>query len=299
MGLFGTDNGWEEPCANFTTHSFLTSQPPIHHSPQTLCIKATPNHMKTKQRWNRRKSLAQEAARLMYEEDVKEYFTAKQIAARRLLGQGNAKALRHRPHDLPSNGEIREALLQLASFHEGEQRSVRLFAMRVIALETMQALKDFSPGLIGSVSTGHVRRGSDIDIHVFTDSLESLEACLEQQGWSYETDEVLIRKNNTFCTYQHVHLERVFPIELSVHEPHEKRVVQRSSTDGKPIRRLSTTSLQALLRSEHPIEWEEYVLTQTLPNLEQWEQSNTYQTLADQSDNESQQRIDDFFGKKL
>jgi len=40
------------------------------------------------------------------------------------------------------------------------------FAMRVIALEAMQALERFSPRLIGSVATGHVRRGSDIDLHV-------------------------------------------------------------------------------------------------------------------------------------
>ncbi len=222
----------------------------------------------------------------MYEEGVKEYFTAKQIAARRLLGQGCAKTLRHRPHDLPSNGEIREELLQLARFHEGEQRSDRLFAMRVIALQTMEALKDFSPGLIGSVSTGHVRRGSDIDIHVFTDSIESLEACLEDQGWLFEMDEVSIRKHNTFCSYLHVYIERVFPIELSVYEPHEKRVIQRSSTDGEPIRRLSATSLRVLLQSEHSLAWSEFLVTQTLPNLEQWEQRNTYQTLADQYEKE-------------
>src|SRR5205823_10023860 len=107
-----------------------------------------------------------------------QYFTAKRIAARRLLGKVAGKRMRYRPADLPSNGEIRDALLALAELAEGSRRTRRLFAMRVLALEAMRAIAPFEPRLIGSVSTGHIRRGSDIDIQVFTDHEESLETHL-------------------------------------------------------------------------------------------------------------------------
>jgi hypothetical protein len=62
-----------------------------------------------------RAQIAAESARVMYEEQVKEYFKAKRIAAKRLLGRVEARRVRFRPRDLPSNGEIREALLALPS----------------------------------------------------------------------------------------------------------------------------------------------------------------------------------------
>jgi hypothetical protein len=36
----------------------------------------------------------------------------------------------------------------------------------------MRLLCRFRPRLIGSVMTGHVRKGSDIDLHLFSDSVE-------------------------------------------------------------------------------------------------------------------------------
>ncbi len=50
-----------------------------------------------------RASIAREAAQLMYDGGVHEYYDAKRIAARRVVGR--------RATDLPSNLEIREALI--------------------------------------------------------------------------------------------------------------------------------------------------------------------------------------------
>ena len=83
----------------------------------------------------------------MYEEGVSQFFDAKQLAAKRLLGQGQGqgKRMRFRPKDLPSNGEIADELQLLARFNEGDQNQVQLFQMRVTALEVMQQLDEFSP----------------------------------------------------------------------------------------------------------------------------------------------------------
>ncbi|MCB9642783.1 MAG: nucleotidyltransferase domain-containing protein [Myxococcales bacterium] len=194
----------------------------------------------------------------MYEEGVKEYFVAKRMASKRLLGQAGNK-LRFRPQDLPSNGEIRDALLLHADLVEGEERTERLFAMRVVALRVMRQLAPFQPAIIGSVATGHVRRGSDIDLHVFTESPEELEIFLEDLGWDYQSEEVTIRKNGTFQDYLHYYIEDDFPIELTVYEPREKRIQQRSSTDGKPIKRLSADALEERLLTEHTEAWLDYL----------------------------------------
>src|SRR5882672_4999724 len=112
-----------------------------------------------------RMAIALEAARLMYERAETEYFTAKRKAAKRLC-RGNVK-----PSDLPSNSEIRDQIQLFARLHEGEKRTANLKDMRLAALHMMRHLRPFKPRLIGSVMTGHIRKGSDIDIHVFTNSV--------------------------------------------------------------------------------------------------------------------------------
>src|SRR5207247_4290602 len=111
-----------------------------------------------------RQGIALEAARLMYERVESEYFTAKRKAAKRLCRRGV------KPEDLPSNAEIREQIQLFARIHEGDKRTENLRDMRVQALKLMRLLRPFRPRLIGSVMTGHVRKGSDIDLHVFSDS---------------------------------------------------------------------------------------------------------------------------------
>lgn len=184
----------------------------------------------------------------MVREGVSQYLEAKRIAARRVLGHDGA---RHRPAGLPSNGEIRDQVLALVALSEGEHRVRRLFAMRVVALEVMHSLSPWHPRLIGSVWSGHARRGSDVDVHVFGE-LDALVADLDARGWRHEHDEVLIRVGNTFRTYHHLHLlDRPFPVELSVYPLQERREVTRSSVDGKPIDRVSAARLEARLREEH------------------------------------------------
>src|SRR6476469_9921067 len=115
-----------------------------------------------------RRQIAWEAARLMYSREESEYYRAKQKAAQR-IGQGWIK-----PADLPSNAEVRDEIQALARMYEGEKRTDNLREMRLEALRLMKRLAPFRPRLIGSVMTGHVRAGSDIDLHLFADSVDAL-----------------------------------------------------------------------------------------------------------------------------
>jgi len=127
------------------------------------------------------------------------------------------------------------------------------------AARLMYELKKYTPCLIGSVSTGQIRRGSDIDLHLFSDCLEELFADLDRLGKKYEFSEVSIRKNSQIMLYTRIYLQNIFLIELSVYPRHEIRVVSRSSTDSKPIVRLKTKAVEVLLQYEHEAEWIEYL----------------------------------------
>jgi hypothetical protein len=216
-----------------------------------------------------RAAIAQLAAQIMYGEDVKQYFTAKRLAAKRLLGRVNAKAVRYRPQDLPSNGEIKQALLELVTDIEGDGRTRRLFAMRIVALEAMDALAAFTPRLIGSVATGHVRGGSDIDLHVFAWDAADVEMHVRELGWAYETQRVSIMKRGKAMEFTHILVADVFPLELTVYAPNELSHRPRSSTDGKPIVRLRAATLQKLCEREHPELWARYQKDGSTPTLEE------------------------------
>jgi hypothetical protein len=216
-----------------------------------------------------RASIAKLAAEIMYDEDVKQYFTAKRLAAKRLLGQGRAKSLRYRPRDLPSNGEIKAALLERVIEIEGDTRTRRLFAMRIVALEAMVALERFTPRLIGSVATGHVRRGSDIDLHVFAPDPLDVVAHVVALRWAHDVNHVSIMKQGVPLEFTHVIVEDVFPIELTIHAPMQLRHRPRSSTDGKPIVRLGVVAVRALCEREHPDAWARYLRDGTVPSMEE------------------------------
>lgn len=188
----------------------------------------------------------------MYEEGVSQYFDAKRKAAKRLIG----KQYRFAPKYLPSNGEISEALYELSQLKDPEDHEQRLFRMRCRAVEVMEELEPFTPRLIGSVSTGRIREGSDIDIHVFCDEIEELENYLDTLGWHYTREATTINVNGRMIEYQHIHLDFDFPVELSVYPLSDLRIVSRSSTDGKPIRRLSASKVRQLITDEH---WSMYI----------------------------------------
>ena len=203
-----------------------------------------------------RRLLVQEAARLMFEEGVSQYLDAKKKAAKRILGR--------QIKNLPSNGEISDELYRLATFHQGDARNDTLFEMRLLAMEVMEQLSEFSPGLIGSVSTGRIRKGSDIDLHLFTDSLETVQNRIEELRWEYEIKQVWIQKNGQNTEYNHIYVDLNYPVELSVYPLNDIRIRSRSSTDGKPIERLKVARVRELIMSEHAEAWEKYLAEDNL-----------------------------------
>ena len=193
-----------------------------------------------------RRQICFEAARLMYSRQESEYYRAKLKASRKIC-RGWVK-----PADLPSNAEIRDEIQRFAYLYEGDTRFDNLREMRIAALRMMRLLEKFKPRLIGSTLTGHVRRGSDIDIHVFTASTEAVCAALEEEGFDFEVTRKRVRKEGEERLYTHVHIRDRFEFELTVYGLDKASYVFKSSITGKAIERASLNELEALLQYEYP-----------------------------------------------
>src|SRR4051812_4062716 len=181
-----------------------------------------------------RRQIAFLAAQLMYARTETEYFTAKRKAARQL-----GVEYRFRPGDLPTNREIRDQIQAMARMHEGDRRLVHLRDMRIEALRLMRTLARFRPRLIGSVCTGHVRHGSDIDLHVFSDSLAPVTDALDEHGLAYDVEHKRVIKHAQERVFTHVHVYDRYTYELTVYPEDKVHYVFKSSITGKAIERAS------------------------------------------------------------
>ncbi len=228
-----------------------------------------------------RRQIAWEAARLMYQRQESEYYRAKMKAARRIC-QGWVK-----PADLPSNAEIRDQIQLLARMFEGSARDENLRDMRLEALRAMRILRQFRPRLIGSVLTGHVRAGSDIDLHVFSNSLEAVVAELEHEGMVFDVERKHVRKHGEERTYTHIHVQDRFPIEVTVYPADKAHYVSKSSITGKAMERASIAELEEFLEHEYP----ETNLQEALAEVEnQVDRFQLYQSLLLPLENVKQSR---------
>jgi predicted nucleotidyltransferase len=112
--------------------------------------------------------VAREAARLLYLGYATEFKMAKELASENL---GISV--------LPSNYDVAVELDRLADEFEGWERRITLMEMRRTALKIMRVIKGYEPCLIGSVWRGTARKGSDIDITVYTEDVKGLKDRLQ------------------------------------------------------------------------------------------------------------------------
>ena len=179
----------------------------------------------------------------MVDEDVREYIAAKRMAADNLLGMRVGT-----PAALPSNGEIRAAIVARSKLDPGFAYEARLAHMRRVAVQVMGVLDAFEPRLIGSVASGNIHRNSDLDLQLFCGREDELEHALRDAGYTFERIEHDVMKDGAFRRYVHYHFDADgVPVELSVYDRKELSITRYSSVDGKPIDRVPRRRVEALL----------------------------------------------------
>ena len=188
--------------------------------------------------------LAQEAARIIVDQGIRDYRVAKKKAAEKL--SMNMRGA------LPGNTEIEQAVAEHLLLFGGEAHAELLRAMREIALAIMEMLETFSPRLVGPVLAGTADANSAVNLHVFADSPEFVAFELEDLGFSLKPYERRLKNRphrdarpETYAGYRFRHDDTyvettVFPVD-GIRQP------PISPIDGRPMRRADTKAVRKLL----------------------------------------------------
>jgi hypothetical protein len=188
-----------------------------------------------------RQVLAQEAARIIVDQGIRDYRVAKQKAAER-LGIGTRGAL-------PGNAEIEAAVVDHLQIFGGESHADLLRLMRTAALSAMELLGDFSPRLVGPVLLGTADDNSAVNLHVFADSAEMVAMEIGDIGIQFRSYERRLKSRRgqveLYPGFEFSHCNET--IQATVFPVDGIRQAPMSPIDGKPMKRVDRTSVQALL----------------------------------------------------
>jgi hypothetical protein len=188
-----------------------------------------------------RERIAQAAARLIAEDGMLDFSSAKRKAARQI---GAADT-----HNLPSNTELQLALKAYQALYHGQEQPAQLRQLREEALRFMRQLADFNPLLTGSVLTGTASRHSDINLAVFADSSKEIELYLLKNAIPFETGERRLKQNNESVMIPVFTLSgNVAEVHVAVHDPNELR--RNTALDSKTPDRAKIKQVEALLAME-------------------------------------------------
>ncbi len=186
-----------------------------------------------------RQMIANEAARLLYEEGYRDYFLAKQKAARR-LGCVTDKS------NQPTNQEIHQALLERRQTLATQKENVHLQEMRKVVLEAMEFLQAYSPMLVGAVADGTAGIHSPATIHLFASTTEEVMFFLGDNKIPFQTQERNVRIRGKQTTYPLLRFYADdFEIELVVFE--ESTPAPVSPITGKAMQRWSVNAVRKLI----------------------------------------------------
>ena len=187
-----------------------------------------------------RSRIAHLAARLMAVDGIDDYALAKRKAARQI----GAPDTRH----LPNNDEVEQALRAYQQLYQADEQRVRLLHLRRSAREMMQLLDQFNPYLSGSVLSGSAGKYSDINIHLFTDTVKDVEMFLINHQIDYRAGEsrVFIGEMPMGVPTFSISTNDA-DFEISVFSPRDLRVQLRASAEGRPFERARIDWLDAVL----------------------------------------------------
>ena len=187
-----------------------------------------------------RERIAQLAARLMAVDGIDDFALAKRKAAR----QAGAPDTRN----LPNNDEVEQALRAYQQLYQADEQQARLRHLRQNAREMMQLLAQFDPHLSGSVLSGSAGKYSDINIHLFTDSVKNVEMFLLNRQIPYRSRErrVYIGGEPRSVPNFSVSTDDA-DFDITVFRPHDLRGQLRTTAEGKPFDRARINWLDSVL----------------------------------------------------
>jgi len=193
---------------------------------------------------NLRSHIAHIAARMMAEDGVADFATAKNKAARQAgLADKNL---------LPDNREIEEALREYQELYQSEDQPLHLRHLREVAVRVMRELESFRPALVGSVLSGTAGQFSDVNLQVFVDDPKMLTMFLVNRRWRFDEGTRRVRRGGRDDEVPQITIDlEDATVTLTVLDRDDERSVPRLREDETPMR-ARLPEVEALLRAEPP-----------------------------------------------
>lgn len=185
--------------------------------------------------------VAEEAARLLYEEGYRDYLVAKQKAAHN-LGVSSDKT------NQPSNMDVHQAILSRRELLGTEEDEQHLQAIRQVAVEAMEFLQQFKPVLVGGVLDGSAGVYSPAVLHLFPSAPEDVIFFLEDNKIPFQTHErrMRIHGRQMMIPFLRFFVDE-FEVELVLFEE-GNHVAPQSVVTGRAMKRCDIEEVRVLLK---------------------------------------------------
>lgn len=194
-----------------------------------------------------RQLVADEAARLIYEEGYRDHKVAKHKAAQRM---GASTQRKHQP----SNDEVEQALHEYIRLTDTEEQREILRQHREIALEALEFLEPFQPYLTGAALEGTAGPYSAVTVHLSANRAEDVIFYLEEAHIPFQVHERKLRsgKKEEYYPLLRFYVDEI-EVELMIFpdDGHQMHAALSAAT-GKSVQRADYKKLKRLM-AEQPL----------------------------------------------
>jgi hypothetical protein len=178
---------------------------------------------------NLRRQIAYIAARMIAEDGIADYATAKQKAARQ-AGLADLNIL-------PDNQEVEDALREYQGLYQKEEQPAHLRHLREVAVKVMREFDDFRPALVGSVLSGTAGQFSDVNLQLYTDDPKALSMFLLNKRYRFEEGSRRVQRGGRFDEVPQISLEfEDVTVTMTVLDRGDERSASRVRAADEPAR---------------------------------------------------------------
>lgn len=206
---------------------------------------------------HQRRLLADEAARILADEGVRDYQMAKRKAASHLGFTDSGQ--------WPGNDEIEHALTERLQLFGGSALQRHTHFLLEVAVDAMMLFTPFQPRLVGPLLRGTATAHSNVELHLFASTREDVTIHLINEGFEFDLCDRQIRTGHKHeGNNQH---ERVMGVEMIAEKDASTsativalifsldsiRQAPRSPVDGTAMARATIEQVRTLLQqTERP-----------------------------------------------
>lgn len=189
---------------------------------------------------NLRSHIAYIAARLMAEDGIADYGTAKAKAARQ-AGLADANLL-------PDNDEIEAALREYQGLYQSDEQPAHLRHLREVAVKVMRDFEAFRPALVGAVLDGTAGQHSEVSLQLYADDVKALQMFLLNRRYRFDESTRRMRLGDQWVEVPQIRIEvEDATVALTVLDRDDERLKARPRGEDEPPIRARLAEVEALL----------------------------------------------------